>query len=275
MFKRMTFIILLIIFIQLPTLIYAGNFNIIAENSYLILSFNDITTEIKVEDKITGKTWHSNPPERDSREKIASGSAKNRLSSQLSISYYNHRDWNITKDNYNDSMVYHQYEILDSEIDNGIKIEYTIGQKWSEDDIIPLIISEKRFNQLLEYFEEDDINFIKDSYLPLTLEKRNKEDEEKQINIYGADNKNLFSEYVPKTTQGKNETEIMTRFLDLMVNNREDISSRGDITIEDINYLKEKQVYVLASLMSWDYGDLVELINSSDYFAFILTDFKR
>ncbi|MDQ6418422.1 DUF5696 domain-containing protein [Paenibacillus sp. LHD-117] len=142
-----------------------------AENESLALYFNEETTEVAVKNKKLGTTWYSNPINREQDAK-ASGYNKSILGSQLLIQYSDSSGKPQQYDNFNQSIKNKQYEI--KELNDGIQITYTIGEKTKGLDEIPQFISEERFQTLI-------LDKIEDERKRKDLEKRFKYDEEKKV----------------------------------------------------------------------------------------------
>src|SRR5690554_4145838 len=102
----------------------------VASNEFLELFVNPDSAEIAVYDKQTKEFWYSNPPNRGREEKVARGKALERLGAQLIFTYFTQVGAEITLDSYNDSVVFNQIEI--SPIDDGVRIDFTFGEEWSE-----------------------------------------------------------------------------------------------------------------------------------------------
>ncbi|AEE95673.1 hypothetical protein [Mahella australiensis] len=94
---------------------------LVAENEFLAMYFNPVTTEVAIKDKKSGHIWYTNPPDRE-QDAIATGANKGKLGSQLSITYYTPTAQQQQMDNYNDSIAHNQFKV--SKIDDGIKIVY-------------------------------------------------------------------------------------------------------------------------------------------------------
>ncbi|HEY8363028.1 MAG TPA: DUF5696 domain-containing protein [Tissierellaceae bacterium] len=154
--------------------VVVGTMEKIAENEYLVLYINPETTEIAVKVKRSGDFWFSNPPDRE-QDAIASGYNKTRLSSQLSITYYNLEGQERIMDNYNDSIVKKQFELI--KIPNGIKVKYILGEM-EEQAIIPEIISVERLEQFAQKLNENEKRNLLRRYMRISLsddEEKNKE----------------------------------------------------------------------------------------------------
>lgn len=149
----------------------------VAENSYLELYFHPKTTEIVVKVKKTGELWFSNPADKGKDTK-AEGTNKGKLSSQLSITYYNSSAQSSQMDNYNDSISNGQFTV--SNIKDGIKIIYTIG-KIEDLIIIPTVISEKRFETFLDKLSKSDRGDVEKRYQKLSLSSITDDSQKKEL----------------------------------------------------------------------------------------------
>ncbi|MDD3715279.1 MAG: hypothetical protein PHU16_10570, partial [Atribacterota bacterium] len=116
-----------------------------AENEFLALYVNSEHTNIAVLDKRTGQVWHSNPPNA-ADDPVAAGANKDRLKSQLYLTYYDRNGQKKTYDNFYDCIKRGQFEIF--EIENGIRITYKIGNMLKSKEDIPQRLNDKRFNEL-------------------------------------------------------------------------------------------------------------------------------
>ena len=131
--RRMIVLLLVLTFTALSSYhlveaVELEGYMIAAENQYLTLFFNEDTTEIAVYDHRTEQFWHSNPVNRRTVDTIARGSAKDALGAQLRIVYYAPGDVQRSMDNYNDSIVFGQFEV--DLLDDGIRVEYVLGKEW-------------------------------------------------------------------------------------------------------------------------------------------------
>lgn len=140
---------------------------LIESSQTLELYINGKTTEIAVKDKTSGKMWFSNPSERSS-DLIAMQEAKNRLSSQIEIEYFDKADVSCGMNNYADSIELGQYDI--EKIEKGIRITYTLG-KVRKVFIAPKAISKKRFEDLiLDKLDEKDKKELLKRYKLYTMD---------------------------------------------------------------------------------------------------------
>jgi len=247
---------------------YLTAFSVAAENEHLILYLNPDNTEIAVEDKRTGSIWFSNPPNRRAKEKIARGQALNKLSAQFSISYYTPGDNLRHMDNYNDSVVYEQYEILP--IDNGVRIEYVVGRQWSDQSFLPVMIRRESFEELiLDRLEKrSDRGLFEDCYELVTLVKI--PDDYERVSVYRIDKEAVFGDYTlvspGRKLNERDKVALIETVADQIVNNRPDLAGREALTFEHFQPFVDKEVYVLKSkLRAWDIEDMIELIKTVDY----------
>lgn len=61
---------------------------------------------------------------------MARGSDKDVLNAQFSLSYYLPGNRQMFMNNYSDSILFNQYEI--NLIENGVSIDYVVGQEWKK-----------------------------------------------------------------------------------------------------------------------------------------------
>lgn len=109
------------------------------------------TSEIYVEDVASGRQWHSNPQDRDEDE-IANGANKQRLGSQIQLSYYTPAAQQIQKDNYLDAISGGQFEI--ERLQDGVKVTYIIGDALVE-YVHPVAITVERFQEIFDQSERE------------------------------------------------------------------------------------------------------------------------
>jgi len=149
-----------------------------AENDSLILYINPKTTEVGVKDKRTGFIWHTNPENRD-RDSLASGINKEKLSSQISITYYDSAAQLKEMNNYTDSISLGQFEIKN--IKNGVRVDYRIGKE-EEIFIVPLIISRERMEEkILKHITSEEKSSLLRNYRFLALKDIKDEAQKKEL----------------------------------------------------------------------------------------------
>ncbi|WP_141503070.1 DUF5696 domain-containing protein [Paenibacillus luteus] len=142
----------------------------VAENEFLILYANMSTTEIAVEDKRSGAIWYSNPQNRED-DKVATGYNKAKLNVQVEISYLDSAGNSLKFDNYTHSVQNGQFAL--EKVNDGLNIDYTLGEAKSDIDAIPKYISEERFQTLI-------LNKLEDKGEKREVEKRFKYNEQEK-----------------------------------------------------------------------------------------------
>ena len=239
----------------------------VTENEYLVLYLNYDTTELAVQVKESGDIWFSNPPGREKDEKVARGSDKDALNAQFSLSYYLPGNRQMFMNNYSDSVQYRQFEI--KAIDNGVSIDYVVGQEWKKEDYIPLIIDKKSMEEkVLKNLSAEEQEFLLSQYHLFTLEPL--EPADKRIDIYNFDEEQVLGSYnfaTPLEEMRERDMErLILHFLGIYVNNRDDLESIADISAEDLNYLKDNPVYVQKrTIRAWDRDNIFLAFQNSGY----------
>ena len=122
-------------------------YDLAAENDTLKLYIQEATGNIAVYDKRNGVTVYSNPPGAD-EDGIANGNNKNYLKSQLIISYYNTQRFESYYDSFTQVVAYNQVKA--QSIPNGVRLNYTFGDRSSATGIVPIYISKSTLDDLLE-----------------------------------------------------------------------------------------------------------------------------
>ena len=242
-------------------------FELVSENRQLKLYINRETTAIAVQKKESGHIWYSNPPQRDTIETMARGRTRDRLEAQLAISYYTPRDRRHYLNSYTDSVQHDQQEI--SLIDGGVRIDFQIGQKWDEEDVIPVMISDERFQEMIfdKISSAVDKDLVEDLYRKVSLKEKPEGFE--RVNVHGVDKEELFGEYIlvsdEELTAGERRNFI-NNYLNRLEENRNAYDSLGDIGWHDIKHLLEAPSYVLRErIAAWDREDLADLLYRIDY----------
>ena len=186
-----------------------GGFETVAENEHLILYFNESTVELAVLDKASGHLWYTNPPERARKETVARGTNKDRLNAQIVITYNSANQQNLM-DSFNDSVKYGQYQVVP--IENGVRIDYELGQAWRLQDYVPKVISVERFNELLNLIpNEKDRTFLRGLYAEFSLEEGY--DPGEDYSIHGVDMEALLGNYGLKVEEPRFRTTDKRRLL--------------------------------------------------------------
>jgi hypothetical protein len=134
---------------------------LVFEKDEMQLYVNGKNADIYILNKLTGDIWQSSPADRGN-DKIAAGINLDKLYSQLIFEYYpSTSDTASTLNSYSDCIKVGQFSFV--KIDDGIRVNYGIGKKKKE-YIVPTIISEKRFQELLDRFNDEEKDIFKTYY---------------------------------------------------------------------------------------------------------------
>ena len=268
---QLSFLTIIITVIIIVTASITGraleSFELISENRQLKLYMNKATLEIAVQRKESGQIWYSNPPERDEIERRARGRTRDRLEAQLAISYYTPRDRRHYLNSYTDSVLHEQYDI--SLIDGGVRIDFQLGQKWDDEDIIPVIIGEERFQEQIhtQITDDGDRGLVEDLYQKVYLEEKPEDFE--RVNVHGVDKEELFGDFILVSSEeltGGQRRSFIENFLNRLQENRNLYDSLGDIVWNDIEQLVAAPAYVLRErIPAWDREDLAEILGRIGY----------
>lgn len=242
-----------------------AGYEVYAETSALQLLVNEANAQVAVREKRTGDIWFTNPQDVDQQERIAKGALKDRIKAQLSMSYYTPRDQLITLDSYNDAVKYGQFSV--TQIQDGVRIEYTLGREWNDADYLPVMISQKSF-------ERNILSVIGDSNLDLFLrccdlvQMVPVSEEYPSIDVFNLDS-SVFGNYtltaVGKSLTERNRKTLIENFVDQLVSSRSDLEGRSDIRSSHIPALmREQPVYVLNSrARRWDLDDMIAVLKET------------
>ena len=246
-----------------------AGFRLVAENEHLQLLLNEDTTEFAVANKSSRQIWYSNPPDRAQKERIATTALKERMSSQFSISYYTPIDTVNQMNSYTDSVKHGQFAV--SEIENGVRIDYTLGKKWTDDQLLPLMVREDRFEELIL----DRIEGVKDrelilgKYYLISLEDMEPGDVHPQVPDFNPEK--VFGNYKltihnlgkdPTQTDIKDMIVLLTKWL---TGTRADLNSRRDVTRDDVAQLIHSPTYILTDKLGWDRPDILRILKEAGY----------
>ncbi|WP_339259936.1 DUF5696 domain-containing protein [Paenibacillus sp. FSL R5-0713] len=117
---------------------------LVAEDQGLALYYNEETTEIAVRDGKSGEVWYSNPKER-AEDGLASAYEKEVLSSQLNVSFRDSMGTLENFPNFSSSISNKQFTV--GQIDQGIRVNYTLGDTSLGIDALPKLISKQRLEE--------------------------------------------------------------------------------------------------------------------------------
>lgn len=242
-----------------------SGYELFAENDQLQLWFSHASAEIAVLDKEADYIWYSNPPARAQQEKIAKGALKEAVGSQISLVCYTPRDQRLSFESYNDSVKYGQFEV--TEITDGLRVDYTVGQEWSDQDYLPIMISYDEFHRLVlgSVDESDQSLFLRCYDLVQLVEV---DDNHPQVEVYQLDPGVLkgytFVSPGVELTQRAHKS-MVDNFVDQLVNGRADLNGRPDIRRDDISQaLRDTPAYVLkSSIRAWDKTGMIDILKKT------------
>lgn len=232
-------------------------YELVATNAELNLYLNKDTTEIAVQHHGSQEIWYSNPP----------GSRSDK--DTLSIIYYNPSDELKRMNNFKDSIEYGQFEI--EEIENGVRISYLFGPEWWEDDWLPLMVPQDRFeNEILPKVPQRDRKWLQSKFKLIGLEKMDPDYERVPIAALPNLDKQ-FGEYTvvsPGKTLSKKEKSTLTLLLvdTVVAANPKTLTERADLKLEHIEQLIEKPAYVIDNtIRPWDRSDIIAIMQDIGY----------
>jgi hypothetical protein len=232
-------------------------YDVVAENEVLILMMNRTTTEIAVVDKATGQIWYSNPPGGKSQRE------------QLSITYWDPEDKVRSLNSYSDAVEYGQFEI--TEIDGGVKVRYVLGQEWTDDNYVPKMVSQSRFeDRILGSIESSsDRSFMLKQYVLIELIDTEQGDVSEEIKKLDGSEK-IMGRYVlvsPSETLSSNDRKTLSaHLLDVVSQLRKDINTAKDVKPEDISQLVGNPTYVIRpKVRPWDMKKIVTSLKAIGY----------
>lgn len=247
-------------------IIFASNiseeFSVITETERLALFMNKETTEIAVLDKKNDQVWYSNPQNFQEDEQLARGEYKNRIGSQLTFSYMTANGNEKTNDSFNDSVNLDQYQII--KLDNGVRVEYSFGEKWEDEDVLPQMISKSSMekNILDNIDNEQDRELIIDNYHLISLQEKS----ENTLEI--SDPQEVLNEYRLSSPGVESEAELEELYwfmLEKIRDHRNDIEVLDDINHDALKPLIDTPTYFLKSMPGFRKNALVEILLESDY----------
>lgn len=148
----------------------------VKSNDNLTLTLDGDTTQFKLENKITGDVWYSNPTKEELEKHPAEGKVKNSLQSTLLIQYSNKTDTKVDIENFSKSIKNKNYTI--EEVDGGFKVNYTIGEV-NKVYLCPKAATESRMKEFLDKMDKTSQKLIKRNYVYYNYEEL-QEDEDRQ-----------------------------------------------------------------------------------------------
>lgn len=149
----------------------------VLENEHLKLVLDPQTTQFTLTEKASGKVWYSNPPEAD-EDPIANKSAKQGLKSTLMITYGTSNGVTTTFNNCGYSVENGLYEI--EEVENGIKVKYSIGNI-ERTYIIPPALPQSSYMTWYEKMDSSTKKKLDQYYRKYDIEKLRADDNKDEL----------------------------------------------------------------------------------------------
>ena len=255
------------------------DFTLAAENRYSQLYINENTTEIAVLRKNTGQIWYSSPPDLEERETQRRGSARDAMKAPLEITYIG-RQGNInTLDVFNESVDYDQFEI--KEIDNGVRVEYTLLEEWQDDDYLPVMMDKEKFEEeIIDNIADEQIQeLFLENYALLTLTEQDEYPYTFDI-LGGVNLRNLLGNYKLESLTEATDSflatirrerdrheELIGLLIETIFENRTDIDSWIGVSADDLDIFRENPTYVLleGTFPRWDREDMIDTLKEIGY----------
>ena len=202
---------------------------ILVENEDLELHFDPTTTHFKLVKKSTGYEWYSNPPEADA-DTTAQVTAKDALKSTMTLRYNTESGSATTMNNYKLSIEegYYSYE----KIDNGIKVNYSIGNI-EQEYLIPLAVPEDRFLEFYDAMSKSAQGMVINNYTIVDIEK-----------LEGAEKEEAIGKF-PDIEEVKRVYVLRDSTQEYMKEMTEEFFAEVNYTYED--YLEDKERYPIFS----------------------------
>lgn len=242
-----------------------SGFEAVAENEHLVLYLNERSVEFALLEKGSGEVWYSNPYDRERKERLARGSAKAMLNAQVLITYFE-ANRQLQMDSYNDSVAHGQHTI--HPIEGGFRIDYQIGRVWNDEDYMPLVISEARFNEriLANVERERDRQFLRSQYVLVELEEGYVDPD--PFSLAGVDLDRLLGEYgfkVYDQLRSQDKRRLLQEYL-IKVRDARGYSGIGQVTREDLEALVGTPTLMLRwDVKEWDKEAIWELARDAGY----------
>lgn len=277
-----------------------GNMSLVAENDDLALYINRSTTEIAVVQKASGNVWYSNPQDWSKLETHARGTAKEQLGAQLLIAYDESERRNREMNNYTDSTAHGLFEIV--EIENGVRVEYTLGRRWQDADWLPVVISKERLErEILPSVPEKDRGEFANRYhlvylrkpsgvAPLQLQGMNMDTllkgyefvvvddkadalteqilglKEQLANAKDSEREDIQAQISRLETQLNGiKANVAWEILEVIYDNRSDLERMTDVEFKHIEQLIDTPTYYMGRVPVFARTNLIKSVKATDY----------
>ena len=147
------------------------------ESDRLLFEMDSATTQFQVTDRQTGKTWYSNPLDRE-QDKVALSSKKDYLSATLTVTYTSNSG-EVELDNYTYSIMNQTFDVAQLE-DGSIRVDYAIG-KIEKDYLLPTAITVERYKDLTGRMSKSTAKKVSSNYTLYEPSKLDGKDNKEEI----------------------------------------------------------------------------------------------
>lgn len=260
-------VVIVLIAVASPAWALSPDYELAAENSQLQLYINPETAELAVVETANGTIWFSNPPNRDREETVARGTAKNALGAQLLLTYFTQIGAEVTLDTYNESVVFNQIDLIP--IDNGVRVEYTIGQEWTNDAFVPNLMTKARFEEMvLSKASEKQRETLLDLYTLIWFEEA--PEDYQRVSVTQVDKERLLGNLTlmadEKALERRNAKRDLYNNLFDHIAARTDVTRRSDITPGIMEIFTAQPLYMLGTRVSrWDREEIAEIMRDIEF----------
>lgn len=225
-----------------PLLVQAANelagMTMLCENEYLELYLDETTAEVAARDKASDAVWRTSPL----------NDKKNAAKAQVSIRFFAPGSVESTMDSYNDSVALGQFQI--EQIENGIRVDYTIGRQYDENILMPGLISAHRVEEILARIDNDSVRknlgqLIDTYYVAMTLVPLGSDEEKTTY----SESLRVFNGYrleVEGVSLNATRTnEILRNLLGIIMGGRLEYKQITDVRADDFAQIVGRKTYIL------------------------------
>lgn len=277
-----------------------GNMELVAQNEHLVLYIDRATTEIAVAQLSSGRVWYSNPQGWNKLETQARGTAKEQLGAQFVITYDRSDRRNREMNNYTDSILHGLFGI--KEIENGVRIEYTLGRKWKDEDYLPVVIGKARLQERIlnkvsakeaaEFTNRYHLVYLREptGIAPLELQGMNMKtllngyefvvvtdqaealtdqilDLRARMNTASASERESLESQITRLESQLNgiKSKVAWEILEVINDNRADLEDMSEVQFKHLEHLVDTPTYYMGRVPVFARTNLITAIRTTDY----------
>lgn len=137
------------------------DYKLVAETDILEMYLNKNTSNVAIRDKRTGVITFAAPDNADD-DPVANNKNVNYLKSHLIVTYFNAARTTGTYDSY--SMAVEKGQVTYEAIEGGVRVIYTMGDFSNSMGIVPLYISNEKFDEICTFLSESDAKALGNYY---------------------------------------------------------------------------------------------------------------